>query len=173
MLFKIWHGISLKIRHFHPFHHRIQLQRTQTTNNIHSEGRFQHLCPCHQCARSSFFQTKHHAVEETWRKITTFTFSTQPSLKECEIWIQSDFICLFINLPRVVCVCVERVVRVEVPSASDPKITFLYYFMNAMVGNSKFFYAGYLMTTNKATCIVSWFYRNSISLLRNWKLYSI
>ena len=39
------------------------------------------------------------------------------------------------------------------PLASDPKINILYYFMNAMVENSKFFYAGYL--TTKATCKVS------------------
>ena len=78
----------------------------------------------------------------------SLTFSKQPSpQKECEIWIQSDFICPFINLPRG---------EGGMHSASDPKIKILYYFMNAMVGNSKKFYAGYL-TTNKATCKVSWF----------------
>ena len=49
---------------------------------------------------------------------------------------------------------VDRVVRVEMPRASDPKIKILYYFMNAMVGNYKFFYAGYF-TTNKAIYLQS------------------
>ena len=107
------------------------------------------------------------SVGETWRKITTFTFSTQPSpKKECEIWIQSDFIYPFINLPRVV--WVERVVRVEMPSASDPKIKILYYFLNAMVGDYKFFYAGYL-TTNKGTCKVSWF--PTIAFLKYYRIF--
>ena len=91
---------------------------------------------------------------KTGLKTTTFTFSIQPSPKKCEIWIQSYFIWPFINLPRV---CVERVVRVEMPSASDPKIKIFYYFMNAMVGNYKVFYACYL-TTNKATWKVAWAY---------------
>ena len=38
---------------------------------------------------------------------------------------------------------------------------YYYYFMNAMVGNSNFFYTGYF-TTNKATCKVS-YYKTFIS----------
>ena len=43
-------------------------------------------------------------VGETWRIITTFTFSNQHNLKkECEIWILSDFICPFIKLAQGWC----------------------------------------------------------------------
>ena len=91
-------------------------------------------------------KTNHDKSSISWRNLNKnnhFHFLKTTIFQERRS-VKSEFnqiICPFINLPRVV--WVERVVRVEMPSASDPKIKILYYFnfMNAMVGNYKIFYA--------------------------------